>query len=200
MVALLDGAEREHATRVPHRRIAGRAGYWPWLLVVLVVGAVTQLGTRRLPGPIMKWLPCRVIELQSARHSPYRDHQDRDGASRHGRLRPVDRLGTSAGGGRSLWVRSSWGRDWWGEPARTPRSEPKPSPRCRSARCGHPSARRSRISLSDDSVKASWPATTSRSSRLRPPPRSRLPQADQPPASTIEQGTWAVPDEVKPGT
>jgi hypothetical protein len=45
MVALLDGAEREHASpRVPHYRI-GRAGYW--LRVALVVVAVAQ---RRL-GP-----------------------------------------------------------------------------------------------------------------------------------------------------
>jgi hypothetical protein len=29
-------------TRVPHRRIAGRAGYWSWLRVVLVVVAVAQ--------------------------------------------------------------------------------------------------------------------------------------------------------------
>jgi hypothetical protein len=47
MVALLNGAGREHASRVPHLRIAGRADYWLWLLVVLVVIAVAQ---RRL-GP-----------------------------------------------------------------------------------------------------------------------------------------------------
>ena len=41
MVALLDGAEREH-TCVPHRCIAGRAGYRSWLLVVLVVVAVAH--------------------------------------------------------------------------------------------------------------------------------------------------------------
>jgi len=41
MVALLDGAEREHATRVPHRRIAGRAGYWSWLGVALAHKALT---------------------------------------------------------------------------------------------------------------------------------------------------------------
>jgi hypothetical protein len=44
MVALLDGMEREHATRVPPRRI-GRAGYW--LRVVLVVVAVAH----RRPDP-----------------------------------------------------------------------------------------------------------------------------------------------------
>jgi hypothetical protein len=42
MVALLDGAEREHATHVSHRRIAGRDGYLVWLRVVLVVVAVAQ--------------------------------------------------------------------------------------------------------------------------------------------------------------
>src|SRR5829696_1814010 len=47
MVALLDGTGCEHATCVPPRRIAGRAGYWLWLLVALVVVAVAH---RRL-GP-----------------------------------------------------------------------------------------------------------------------------------------------------
>jgi hypothetical protein len=42
MVALLDGTEREHATRVPHRRIAGRAGYRFRLLVALVVVAAVE--------------------------------------------------------------------------------------------------------------------------------------------------------------
>jgi hypothetical protein len=42
MVALLDGTEREHAIRVPHRRIAGRAGYRFRLLVALVVVATVQ--------------------------------------------------------------------------------------------------------------------------------------------------------------
>jgi hypothetical protein len=38
MVALLDGAERWHASR-PARRVAGRSGYWLWLRVALVVAA-----------------------------------------------------------------------------------------------------------------------------------------------------------------
>ena len=45
MVALLVGAERGHASRVPHCRI-GRVGYRSWLLVVLVVVAVAH---RRCP-------------------------------------------------------------------------------------------------------------------------------------------------------
>jgi hypothetical protein len=45
MVALLDGAEREHAARPrPARRIAGRAGYRSWLRVDLVAVAHRRLG------------------------------------------------------------------------------------------------------------------------------------------------------------
>jgi hypothetical protein len=68
MVALLDGAEREHATRVPHRRIAGRAGYWSWLLVALVVVAVDQ---RRLApsssattSTVDRALPSSAVQLR----------------------------------------------------------------------------------------------------------------------------------------
>jgi hypothetical protein len=43
MVALLDGAEREHAARPrPARRITGRAGYRSWLCVDLVAAAVAH--------------------------------------------------------------------------------------------------------------------------------------------------------------
>jgi hypothetical protein len=43
MVALLDGAEREDASPTTRAvACAGRAGYWSWLRVVLVVVAVAQ--------------------------------------------------------------------------------------------------------------------------------------------------------------
>ena len=38
---MLDGTEREHASPRPARRIAGRAGYWSWLRVVLALGAAS---------------------------------------------------------------------------------------------------------------------------------------------------------------
>ena len=55
-------------------------------------------------------------------------------------------------------------------------SQPEPSrrsgrsPRCRSVQCGRPSARRSPTNLSGGSARASWPATTGRSSRRPPRP------------------------------
>jgi hypothetical protein len=72
----MDRTERTPAccsscTCVPHRRIAGRAGYWLWLLVVLVVVAVAQ---RRLapqllghdldggPGAAVLGRPCPLLE------------------------------------------------------------------------------------------------------------------------------------------
>jgi hypothetical protein len=50
-------------TRVPHRRLAGRAGYWSWLLVDLVVVAVAQtrppLGTNADgPADVMRSPAC----------------------------------------------------------------------------------------------------------------------------------------------
>src|SRR5215216_1090542 len=68
MVALLDGTEREHATPRPARRNAGRAGYWLWLRVALIVVAVAQrrLGpsSSAMTSTVDRTLPSWAVQLR----------------------------------------------------------------------------------------------------------------------------------------
>jgi hypothetical protein len=58
----LDGTGCEHATRVPPRRIACRAGYWLWLRVVLVaIAAVAR------PELYVAWFQPKLVFNLGAR-------------------------------------------------------------------------------------------------------------------------------------